>query len=310
MTVPAINTPLFSFPAAPGGKLHTYAAGGTTPLGTWQDAAGTVPNSNPVVLDTTGSAIVRGSGAYHLVLKDSTDSTTLWDEDSLLYGVATINYAVDSGTVNTLVVTNPAVNAITGTTVRVKLAYTNTSTSVTMACNGGSSYAVKLNTLQVPAVGQLIIGRQLDMVFDGTQWVVTDLNGLIVTATGSCSIPAPSSGPGLTINGSAYTPTVSIGNSGTAFTLNCDASNVQSLVMTGNVISAAFTISNPRDGQTVNLFITQGSGPYTLGWPTSFKWAGGTPASISTANGAVDLLVITYWASTGFWYASLNKAFA
>jgi hypothetical protein len=310
MTVPAINTPLFSYPAAPGGLLYTYVAGGTTPQQTFSDAAGTIPNSNPVVLDTTGSAIVRGSGAYHLLLKDSTGTHTLWDEDQLLYGVATIGYTVDSGTVNTIVITNPSVSAITGTTFKAKLAYTNTSASVTLACNGGSAYPVKMNTLQLPVVGQLIAGRILDLCFDGTQWICVDFNGIILTATGSGSIPAPSSGTALAINGSAYTPTFAIGNSGTAFTLNCDSSNVQTLVMSGNVIASAFTISNPRDGQTVNLRITQGSGPYTLGWPTSFKWSGGTPASISTANGAVDLLVITYTADTGFWLASLGKAFA
>lgn len=84
MTTPFLFVPAFSWPAAPGGKLHTYAAGGTTPQGTWSDAAGTVPNSNPVTLDSNGLATIRlTSGlAYHFVLKDSTDTTTLWDEDN------------------------------------------------------------------------------------------------------------------------------------------------------------------------------------------------------------------------------------
>ena len=84
MTTPYLFVPVFTWPTAPGGKLHTYAAGGTTPQGTWSDAAGTVPNANPVVLDTNGEAVVRlTSGlAYHFVLKDSTDTTTLWDADN------------------------------------------------------------------------------------------------------------------------------------------------------------------------------------------------------------------------------------
>ena len=98
----------------------------------------------------------------------------------------------------------------------------------------------------------------------------------MLSTTGACSIPAPASGSALAINGSAYTPIADIANSSTAFTRNRDSSNVQTLTMTGNVIAANFTISNPRDGQTINLFITQGAGPYTLGWPTSFKWSGGT----------------------------------
>ena len=108
----------------------------------------------------------------------------------------------------------------------------------------------------------------------------------------------------------AYTTTYGIGNSSTAFTLNCTQSNVQTLTMTGNVASGGWTITSPGDGQTINLYITQGAGPYTLGWPTSFKWPGGVAGAISTTNGAVDLLVMSYRASTGFWYCTLSKAFA
>ena len=35
-----------------------------------------------MTLDSTGSATVRGNGAYHFVLKDATDTTTLWDADN------------------------------------------------------------------------------------------------------------------------------------------------------------------------------------------------------------------------------------
>ena len=45
-------------------------------------------------------------------------------------------------------------------------------------------------------------------------------------------------------------------------------------------------------------------------WPTSFKWPGGTAGVLSTAANSVDLLVATYRADTGFWYAGLTKAYA
>jgi len=83
MTTPFLFVPTFSWPAAPGGLLYTYAAGGTTPQTTYSDAAGAVPNANPVVLDANGSSTIRlGAGAYHFVLKDSTGATTLWDQDN------------------------------------------------------------------------------------------------------------------------------------------------------------------------------------------------------------------------------------
>jgi len=41
-----------------GGQLFTYAAGTSTPLAIYTDASGATPNTNPVILDSTGSARV------------------------------------------------------------------------------------------------------------------------------------------------------------------------------------------------------------------------------------------------------------
>lgn len=84
MTTPYLTPPVFSWPAAPGGKLHTYLAGGVTPQVTYSDAAGVTPNTNPVTLDSLGSAVVRLAVgvAYHFVLKEALDVTTLWDADN------------------------------------------------------------------------------------------------------------------------------------------------------------------------------------------------------------------------------------
>lgn len=95
-----------------------------------------------------------------------------------------------------------------------------------------------------------------------------------------------------------------------AMTINCALSNVFTCTFTGTV-TVAPTVSNPGDGQTINFFITQdGTGSRTMTWPTSFKWPGGTVGVLSTAINAVDLVVATYRASTGFWYTSLSKGFA
>jgi hypothetical protein len=58
-----------------GGKVYTYDAGTTNPRTTYQDAAGTVPNANPVILDARGEAVIYWSGTYKVVLKDALDNT-------------------------------------------------------------------------------------------------------------------------------------------------------------------------------------------------------------------------------------------
>lgn len=55
-----------------GGKVYTYAAGTVVPKATYSDQAATVPNTNPVILDVKGEALIRWDGAYKYVLNTST----------------------------------------------------------------------------------------------------------------------------------------------------------------------------------------------------------------------------------------------
>lgn len=62
-----------------GGLIYTYQAGSSTPLATYTDNAGNVPNSNPIVLDASGrtpSEVWLFEGySYKFVLKNSSDVT-------------------------------------------------------------------------------------------------------------------------------------------------------------------------------------------------------------------------------------------
>lgn len=51
------------------GMLFTYAAGTSTPLAAYQDAAGTVPHPNPIRLDARGEATVYFIGNYKIDVK-------------------------------------------------------------------------------------------------------------------------------------------------------------------------------------------------------------------------------------------------
>jgi hypothetical protein len=66
-----------------GGKLYSYAAGSTTPLATYTTYAGTVANTNPVILDSRGEANVwLGAGPYKLALYDSVNAL-IWTVDNI-----------------------------------------------------------------------------------------------------------------------------------------------------------------------------------------------------------------------------------
>lgn len=73
-----------------GGKVCTFQAGTTTPLTSYSDSAGTVPNQNPVILDSTGHATVfLQSAAYKIVVGASTANSLcqpeLWHADNVTW---------------------------------------------------------------------------------------------------------------------------------------------------------------------------------------------------------------------------------
>lgn len=72
---------------ANGYKLYTYATGTTTPQATYTNRAGTVENTNPVVLDARGEAILylTPGVVYDFVLK-SADDVTEWTRSGVESG--------------------------------------------------------------------------------------------------------------------------------------------------------------------------------------------------------------------------------
>jgi hypothetical protein len=73
-----------------GGTIETYEAGTTTPLATYQDLSGSIPNTNPIVLDAAARAVVRVTNgvAYKFVFKTN-DGVTLFTLDNIIIGTST-----------------------------------------------------------------------------------------------------------------------------------------------------------------------------------------------------------------------------
>ncbi|NTU49314.1 MAG: hypothetical protein HGA87_00195 [Desulfobulbaceae bacterium] len=64
-----------------GGLLHSFESGSSSVRKpTYHDASGSVPNTNPVVLNSAGYAAVYLNGSYRLVLEDA-DGNVVWDAD-------------------------------------------------------------------------------------------------------------------------------------------------------------------------------------------------------------------------------------
>ena len=87
-----------------------------------------------------------------------------------------------------------------------------------------------------------------------------------------------------------YTETNTAASSSTAYTINMANGNVFSITLTGN---CTLSMSNvPASGcASLTIVLVQGSGPYTVTWPGSFIWPGGTAPTLTTTNGHVDVFV-------------------
>lgn len=209
MTTPFLFVPIFSWPTAPGGKLHTYAAGGTTPQTTWSDAAGSNANTNPVTLDSNGTATVRltAGQAYHFVLKDSTDTTTLWDEDNYQSSYLTATDIVS--------LTQPRTTAeIAAGVTPVNLIYpqghlyrygTNTTpgtTDMTAACNAWLSVG---GNLTIPIAETVLVSSTLNLV-SNTSITMTE-GATIKCATANISIIKALSKSNIQIRGGTFQQT-------------------------------------------------------------------------------------------------------
>lgn len=69
------------------GNLYYYAAGTTTPLDTYSDAAGTIPNTNPIVLDASGrldvDVYLGSSSNYKEILTTASTTVAPWPDDNI-----------------------------------------------------------------------------------------------------------------------------------------------------------------------------------------------------------------------------------
>ena len=124
------------------GTVTFYSPGTSTLKNTWSNSAQTILNTNPVVLDSGGRAVIYGSGAYRQVVKDQTGNV-IWDQlTSDTSSASNLGWgATSSGSANTQTISAGTFTGVDGQTLYFLAGYTNTG-SMTLNVNGTGATGV------------------------------------------------------------------------------------------------------------------------------------------------------------------------
>lgn len=80
-----------------GGSVTFYVPGSTNKKTTWLDSGEASNNTNPIVLDAAGRAVIYGQGVYRQVVKDASGNT-IWDAPTTAYGSSSPSGATGTDT--------------------------------------------------------------------------------------------------------------------------------------------------------------------------------------------------------------------
>ncbi|GJE37852.1 tail fiber protein [Methylobacterium persicinum] len=128
-----------------GGSLSFYVPNTTTAKPTYKNAAQTVLNTNPVILDAAGRATVYGAGAYRQILKDRYGNL-IWDQLTADTSSSQIAWGgTSTGTANAQVVSATNFTSADGQIVGFIAGFTNTG-QLSVSANGSGAIPVLADT--------------------------------------------------------------------------------------------------------------------------------------------------------------------
>lgn len=158
-----------------GGMLFFYVSGTSTPATTYSDSALTVPNTNPVILDSAGNAgnvFLSPSINYKVILKDA-NSVQIWAFDPVYPpGTASVVSAswggTSAGSANALTVTAPSFSLQSGQSIAFIAGLTNTGSATLNPNSLGNILIYKDSVIgPVPLTGgEIIAGNLVNLFYD------------------------------------------------------------------------------------------------------------------------------------------------
>lgn len=183
-----------------GGQVNMFVPNTTTIKATWQDASQTAANTNPIILDANGCAIIYGIGTYRQQLLDSLGNL-IWDQlttdtsapNSILWG------ATAGGTPNAITVSGSGFSSTDGQGIQFIALSANTGN--TTLNPGTGPLVITKDTSSGPSLltgGELQPGNVVYVTYSSTTQTFHILNPLPTVVSNGIQIGFEISCPGFT----------------------------------------------------------------------------------------------------------------
>lgn len=177
------------------GTIYTAIPGTLTSKLTYQDSDELIANTNPIVLDSAGRAIIYGSGTYRFIVRDSAGNL-IYDQltaDTSSGGIA--NGGTSTGTANAQVIAASSFSQQDGQAVEFIAGFSN-SGPMTVAPGGSPAIPVLLDTSTGPqplSGGEVVQDNAVLLLYEAARGAFHIVN------------PTPGSFTGATITNSTIT---------------------------------------------------------------------------------------------------------
>lgn len=276
-----------------GGSVAFYVPSTFTPKDTFKDAGATILNTNPVVLDSAGRAVIYGSGSYRAVVKDA-GGNLIYDQLTADTSVGGLAFGgTSTGTPNAQVIAASSFTQQDGQQISfiVGAGLSNTG-SATVAPGGGAAIAILKNTLTGPTAltgGELAAGDSVTLIYDAVR------GAFRLAAFPPDLTPASNS---ITNGMLAQAPAYTVKGNNTAAAANeADLTAAQVRALPGVTLKGylyGLTLSNDATTPATVLDIAAGeaassnAGPTILSLATAFTKKLNTAWAAGTGNGALD----------------------
>lgn len=294
-----------------GGLVYFYVPMTLTFKDTWQNAEQTVLNTNPIILDSRGQAIIYGTGSYRQVLTDA-DGNTIWDQEIENFqesvfgpqGTIASTTTTDLGTVgsnNVLISGTTTINSFgTSASLTNPIYFIQFNNTLTLTYNATSMILPGAADITTTAGDSALV----EFINDAGYWRMiayfsSTASGVLGTAAnydvGTSGATVPLNNGNNVYGGSAEFQKQTFGDE-KALVVTANASTPDFATSNNFTvsISANYTLNNPvnvQPGQSGVIIITQISGSLTMSFGTAYKSPGGIGSvNLSGVNGASDYM--------------------